>query len=874
MQPLFLNFKAVRTWSIFLLLFLPFFCPDLSGQDSEAVQRNIQNQLSTFPQEKVYIHTDKAAYVSGEKIWYRVYLIDAATHMAKSTQSRYVYVDLTDPVGRTLYRSMIRPDRDSCFHNCMELSGDLPQGEYMLRGYTRYMLNRPDYLFEKKVFISDPHAFAANAQVSFIKSGSRNGRAKVTFRDKDDRPIEVNSFMAGIDTTANLTSYAKDKEVSFRVIPNKKQTLYVVFEYNDYVHRAYFSIPDLEEMFDVTFHPEGGYLLADAENKVGFKAINTNGLSEPVSIEILEKGGKPIAKATSNVLGMGAVVFHVEHGKQYMAVCTNAQNVSKQVSLPAARSDVFALQAAWKEDALHVTARQGKQASQEHQPLWLLLHVRGKVVHCAQTTPDALVSINKTSLPSGIVHILLLDKKMNPLSERLVFCLNDDQAKTVVAVDQSHFGTRAHIAAEVSVTDRYGAPMGGSYSLSVTDDRDVLPQKEVTITSVLLLASDLKGYIESPGTYFEEDHEKSADIDALLLTQGWRRYNIPAVAAGTLDRPNIPAEASHGITGTYRRANGGKVLGGELITLTSSQTGFYAEAVTDPRGKFAFDGMEQPDSTSCLLAPATAGAGVELVIDTPLYFKGYPFAAFSFSADAPVSGRRNYEYIQKSNAMYVSGNGLYTKQPSVAKVSDQAVTYDVTDIMTIIRKIAGIDILEDGTNAPAFFFNRTTTSFQIRNDDVDLVVNGRRAARVFVDNLMMDIGFDVRSLPITAIASVKADPRPTNQASGGSVIITTKTDSGDVPSGYSKTVIPLGYKRDVTFYSPKYETKESLLLPTPDLRTTLYWKPDNILVNGKSTFDFYAADSETTYSIVVEGITNDGKVIRQVRQIEIKKDSF
>ena len=45
------------------------------------------------------------------------------------------------------------------------------------------------------------------------------------------------------------------------------------------------------------------------------------------------------------------------------------------------------------------------------------------------------------------------------------------------------------------------------------------------ILSFFLLSSDLKGEIENPGYYFSSGADRSADLDALLLTQGWRKYN-------------------------------------------------------------------------------------------------------------------------------------------------------------------------------------------------------------------------------------------------------------------------------------------------------------------------------------------------------------
>jgi len=55
------------------------------------------------------------------------------------------------------------------------------------------------------------------------------------------------------------------------------------------------------------------------------------------------------------------------------------------------------------------------------------------------------------------------------------------------------------------------------------------------------------------------------------------------------------------------------------------------------------------------------------------------------------------------------------------------------------------------------------------------------------------------------------------------------------------------------------------------LRTTIYWKP-NVVLNeeGKVDLEFYTADTPSTYSIVVEGLTGDGKPIRKLRKIWVR----
>ncbi|MDR2586421.1 MAG: TonB-dependent receptor, partial [Prevotellaceae bacterium] len=57
---------------------------------------SFHSQLSLFPQEKLHLHIDKSYYLSGEKIWFRAYLVDATTHKP-TTDSRFVYIELINP---------------------------------------------------------------------------------------------------------------------------------------------------------------------------------------------------------------------------------------------------------------------------------------------------------------------------------------------------------------------------------------------------------------------------------------------------------------------------------------------------------------------------------------------------------------------------------------------------------------------------------------------------------------------------------------------------------------------------------------------------------------------------------------------------------
>jgi MG2 domain len=62
------------------------------------------------------------------------------------------------------------------------------------------------------------------------------------------------------------------------------------------------------------------------------------------------------------------------------------------------------------------------------------------------------------------------------------------------------------------------------------------------------------------------------------------------------------------------------------------------------------------------------------------------------------------------------------------------------------------------------------------------------------------------------------------------------------------------------FYSPDYSAGELKNNRIPDYRNTLYWKPDlHTGKDGKTEIDFFTSDESSDYTIIVEGISSDGK---------------
>ena len=140
------------------------------------------------------------------------------------------------------------------------------------------------------------------------------------------------------------------------------------------------------------------------------------------------------------------------------------------------------------------------------------------------------------ALQNSGLQILLLDKAGNALSERLVFNRGEELATTDMQV-QGSLKQRTKVTLAVTATDPDGGPAAGDFSIAVTDRAAVPAATSGSIYSTLLLTSELRGTIETPDWYFEgRDAARVAALDALLLTQGWRRYDFQAVRCAAPDR--------------------------------------------------------------------------------------------------------------------------------------------------------------------------------------------------------------------------------------------------------------------------------------------------------------------------------------------------
>ena len=210
--------------------------------------------------------------------------------------------------------------------------------------------------------------------------------------------------------------------------------------------------------------------------------------------------------------------------------------------------------------------------------------------------------------------------------------------------------------------------------------------------------------------------------------------------------------------------------------------------------------------------------------------------------------------------MYVPGEKIWSDKTIYRESFEKrAVTYTYQ----LLDNIAGVQVGSNGR----------------------ISIRGMGLAFVYIDGVPMGLAIGGQNSPletvsvhdIDAIDIFKGPSAAIFGSHGGDGVISITTRRGgniDNPDKINVNFIclsPLGYQNPVEFYAPAYETAESTIAGIPDYRTTIFWKPDVIIQDdGKATFDFYTSDFPTSYSVVIEGLTHDGKIIRQIETLEVR----
>lgn len=655
---------------------------------------------------------------------------------------------------------------------------------------------------------------------------------------------------------------------------------------------------------DLQFFPEGGSLVAEVPSKVGFKAIGTNGLGINVKGIVVDNEHREVAKITSAHLGMGEFNFIPELGKTYQAMVAFADGSQYTIPLPAVQQKGITLAVNTDDPSkVSITIRANRPYYKENlnKKYELLIYRSGSLKRYSPVLDNSILGLDlpASGFPTGVLKVTLMSETGEPLNERLVFVQNPDLLNLSVSGSKPAYATRDSVGLNLSAKDKDGSPVNGSFSVSVVDESKILvnESEENSILSYMLLTSELKGRIEKPNFYFANvTGETRADLDMLMLSQGYRRFDwkelengIPAQAGAAFS-----PEKSLDISG-YLKTKSGDPVPNCVVTLIPQGVNGGAPQVqtTDNAGEFRFanifvaTGMkfilkaQTPASKKLVLTIDKAAAGPAITPADPRDTK------YNATADILASLQNN-----PGQGLPTASNNVTSMVINPEKMSAAPSKYNYrssniggpghADFVVHGDQFKNIPTLSSGLQGilPGVVFNGGVAYL---NTSMTVSKGGQQAnpMLIMIDGTNMRAGYNVDILNPAEVETVELLKDANAAIYGieggqGVMVITTRRTYADLQAISKEmspgifSIAPAGFYKAREFYVPKYDA-QSNGVKAADNRTTIFWKPDLITDSaGNASFNYINADEKGTYRVEIQGTDSSGNIGIQVFRYKVE----
>jgi hypothetical protein len=865
----------------------------------------LEKWSTDHPIEKVYIQTDKPYYALGDDIWMKAYITIGGDHRL-SAYSGALNVELIDDAQKV--KQWIKlPVINGTAEGDFAIADTLRDGNYHIRAYTNWMRNAgEEYFFDKAVVIgSTDNMVLTKTAYNFA---TVNNQQKITgiisYNDLTGKPYAGNEVT--YEVQMDNKSMAKGKGIT-----DSKGNLAINFtnskpaQYNSGSITTKIKLTPTKTITkivsfntqasgtDVQFFPESGNLVNGVRSRMGFKAVNASGLGTDVKGVVVDNTGTEVSKFETQHLGMGIIPIRPEAGKTYQARVTFSDGSQKTFDLPKALDQGYVLSVNNSDDAnmfIRISASANLVGTTE---IYLVAQAGGVVCYAGKnsvTTASLSSSIPKSRFPTGVVQFTLFSASGEPLCERVSFVNRNDQLKLNVSAGNATSAPREKVKISLNAVNKDNKPAIGVFSASVIDDSKVPTDEntESTILSNLLLTSDIKGYVEQPNYYFNNPTEQTnADLDALMLTQGYRRFDWKQVIAGTSATLLFKPEQFLTISGTIKTDSGKPVVGGRVTVLSTKGGSFILDTLTDAQGKFAFKGLIFKDSVKFVVQARDAKKRpyVQIELDR---MGSHVITKRNSSSEIELNAANMTAYLQNSKTLHdserllgIGNHPIVLKEVNITAKKDNSTDYsnNLNGSGHADQVIKGedlstcptIDICLQGRLLGVRFVNGVPYSTRSPNTPMLIVIDGIQSLD---ENYLSTLNpMDVASVEVlrsSAYLSIYG-----GRGGGGVLIINTKRglDPNYVsltPAVGISSYLPKGYYVARTFYAPKYDDPK-INVQLADLRTTIAWHPRITTdKDGNASFEFFNAGSKATYRVVVEGIDGDGNLGRQVYKYKVQ----
>lgn len=634
------------------------------------------------------------------------------------------------------------------------------------------------------------------------------------------------------------------------------------------------------------FFAEGGNLVAGLPNKIAFKANDQWG--NPVKLKgvINNKVGDTLCELNEVHDGMGYFFLKPQYGEAYSVAWKDEWGNEGISQLPEALKSGITLQLGIAGKSRNFNINGAPTSSDKNNFTVIGTMYNTEVFKIQKSMNGGVIrgTIPTENLPSGLLTITVFDFQMIPLVERITFINNEDYTFSAsLNILQKGIGNRQKNEIEITIPDSLFANL----SISITDDHVPFDSMQ-NITSNLLLSSELRGKIYNAAYYFQNNSDSIArNLDLVMLTHGWRKIKWEAITQNKWSSKLFPRDSSYfTIAGNLKGVDPSRVKNENKIVLMFKQDG-ENKVYTLPfenDGSFKDPSIILFDTAQIFYQlPQFAGGKAKL----EFYPNQFPIAANTLPSLPSI---KNSSTNVPNFLMKQWHEGVAEKDLIKPKILDEVVIQKKKSRVEELEEryvnsyfAGGYALQFDLTDGPLpnphqdalTYLRSRVPGLSIAYNLGEPVGAFRREGRVslYLNEVSVDAAM-LKTFPLSDIAYIKVFNPPFvasgNGEKGGAISIYLRKGA-DI--NYTSKGLPTntlaGYSLVREFYNPEYEAPKNIESPT-DRRTTLYWNPEILFQPGTNTAKiiFYNNDVSNGFKVVVEGMTNQGKLLQMFQSIK------
>ena len=830
-----------------------------------------------LPQEKVYLHIDNTCYFVGDTIWYKAYVTRSDKGWLTDL-SKIMYVELLTPDGYLVERQQLKME-DGTAHGAFTLTDSLYAGYYELRAYTRWMLNFGRYEHPHSKYTED---MFYNEQM-----------AKDFFRDYDKLYSRV---FPVFDKPKEDGHYTKDMTVR--------------------PMRRYYKARKGKPEIDLRFYPEGGHLIAGTNGRVAFEINDEEGKHLEAELSIMDSRGKEITRTRTLNRGRGVFALtDMKPNEEYKARL-HYQGYDYEVKLPKVEKEGYALHVERKDSVLRMII-QGATESKEELGIQIQCNGVSKAVRklSPRNNGKDTVDVYWASLPTGVNQITLFNAEGRIYADRLFFVNHHDYDQPLVNVEgiKQEYAPFEPIELRMKLLRHQDADI----SLAIRDHAtDETTYDNGTMLTEMLLASEIKGFVENPGWYFEADdslHRQALDL--LMMVQGWRRHDWKMMAGAEKTQFEFLPEKIQTLCGSVYKTHSQHVnyktslskpekevkVSASFIqndkiveaSQTTTKGNFYMPSAVISENYILF--LNATDTTKSkkhrirmrkkgfMDEQSYPEFYVKLNPFFPVFPKPYSYyqdAAFEEKFALQDSASRESFTERKLNTVTVRSKRGGLRKLDLGKPTLVVDAYEAFNLAADYGLIPGMF-------TPRAFSRQIATAYigdmgMYRHYYIEVRLDGKQAttrpeykiphveilsnAQMSMSNARMKKYRRLRHLDKLYIYTDYV-PREQgswkySQTNQPEVVIDYRLlpNDGVRPTYRDRRYAAKGYSVCTEFYSPDYSKKP--MPDTKDYRRTLYWTPKVKFNNkGEAVIRLYNNSKKTVIAVEAEGIITDGKPV-------------